>query len=190
MTLTSIDICSAALVKLGAASISSFDEETTEADVANTLYEVTRDGLLGLHPWSFALDYADLPIAKMPAADGFDTAFGLPGDLLKSISVSGASGGHLPYQIKNGVLHLAGGDVARLHYIKRPDEGDFPSYFVSALVNRLAAEFCLPLTENAARSELLFKLADAELSLAKLIDSHQDTPPRVEDFTLIGRTSL
>jgi len=41
------------------------------------------------------------------------------------------------------------------------------------------------LTENASRSELLLKLADTELKLAKLIDSQQDTPQRVEDFRLI-----
>jgi hypothetical protein len=28
-------------------------------------------------------------------------------------------------------------------------------------------------------------LADDELRLAKLIDSQQDTPPKVEDFTLV-----
>jgi hypothetical protein len=53
------------------------------------------------------------------------------------------------------------------------------------LVARLAAEFCLPLTENSSRAERLSRLADAELKVAKLVDSQQDTPPRVEDFTLI-----
>ena len=67
----------------------------------------------------------------------------------------------------------------------RPSEGDFPPYFNAALVARLAAEFCLPLTENSSRAERLSRLADAELKVAKLVDSQQDTPPRVEDFTLI-----
>jgi hypothetical protein len=52
-------------------------------------------------------------------------------------------------------------------------------------VARLAAEFCLPLTENSARAERLTQLADDELRLARLVDSQQGTPGKVEDFTLI-----
>jgi hypothetical protein len=52
-------------------------------------------------------------------------------------------------------------------------------------VARLAAEFCLPLTENSSRAERLARLAEDELRLARLVDSQQDTPPRVEDFSLI-----
>jgi hypothetical protein len=62
---------------------------------------------------------------------------------------------------------------------------DFPAFFVSALVARLAAEFCLPLTENSNRAERLARLADDELRLARLVDSQQSTPGKVEDFTLI-----
>ena len=56
---------------------------------------------------------------------------------------------------------------------------------MSALVARLAAEFCLPLTENSTRAERLARLADDELRLARLVDSQQSTPAKVEDFTLI-----
>jgi hypothetical protein len=55
-----------------------------------------------------------------------------------------------------------------------------------ALVARLAAEFCIPLTENSSRAEVLFRLAESELRLARLIDSQQDTPKAIEDFTLTG----
>jgi hypothetical protein len=52
-------------------------------------------------------------------------------------------------------------------------------------VARLAAEFCLPLTENSTRTERLARIAEDELRLARLVDSQQHTPGRVEDFTLI-----
>jgi hypothetical protein len=58
-------------------------------------------------------------------------------------------------------------------------------FFVSALVARLAAEFCLPLTENSSRAERLSRLAEDELRLARLVDSQQHTPGRVEDFSLV-----
>jgi hypothetical protein len=88
------------------------------------------------------------------------------------------------YQIVNRQLHSDAEEVV-LRYLFRPSEGDFPPFFVSALVARLAAEFCLPLTENSTRAERLIALADDELRLARLVDSQQATPGKVEDFTLI-----
>ena len=189
MSLSSVELCSAALVKLGAASISSFNEGTTEAEVAKTLYDVVRDGLIGLHPWSFATAHAELTLLPTTPSTDFDYAFDLPTDLIKVVSAGDEERGRgAVFQIIGRELHSNHEEIT-LTYIKRADEADFPAYFVSALINRLAAEFCLPLTENASRADLLFKLADTELRLAKLIDSQQDTPPRIEDFTLIEARS-
>jgi hypothetical protein len=185
MPLSNVELCSAALVKLGAESISSFADATTEASIAKTLYDIARDGLLGAHPWSFATAHAELVQLPTEPLTDFKYAFELPTDFIKALSAGNECRGRgAIYQIIGREVHTNYGDVT-FAYIKRADEADFPPYFVSALVNRLAAEFCLPLTENSSRSELLFKLADTELKLAKLIDSQQDTPPRVEDFTLI-----
>ena len=185
MPLSNVELCSVALVKLGAKAISSFTDGTAEADVAGTLYDVVRDGLLGVHPWSFATAHAELvQLPSTPLTD-FQYAFELPTDFIKALSAGDECRGRgAVYQVVGREVHTNYEELT-FAYIKRADEADFPSYFVSALVNRLAAEFCLPLTENASRSELLFKVADTELKLARLIDSQQDTPPRVEDFTLI-----
>ena len=185
MSLSNVELCSAALVKLGAEGITSFADGTTEADVAGTLYDIIRDGLLGSHPWSFATAHDELVQLPTAPITDFEHAFELPTDFIKALSAGDEcrSRGAI-YQIIGREVHTNYEELT-LAYIKRVDEADFPPYFVSALVNRLAAEFCLPLTENASRSDLLFKLADTELKLAKLIDSQQDTPPRVEDFTLI-----
>lgn len=50
---------------------------------------------------------------------------------------------------------------------------------------RLAAEFCIPLTENASRAEMLFRLAEGELRTARQIDSQQASPRAIEGFPLI-----
>jgi hypothetical protein len=190
MSLSNVELCSAALVKLGAAGITSFNDGTTEADVAKTLYDIIRDTLFGVHPWSFATAHAELALLPAAPLTDFDYAFELPVDFIKALSVGDKERSRgVVYQIIGNELHTNYEEVI-LAYIRRADEAIFPTYFLSALINRLAAEFCLPITENTSRSELLFKLADTELRLAKLIDSQQDTPPRVEDFTLIeARTS-
>jgi len=185
MPLSNVELCSAALVKLGAEGISSFNDGTTEADVAATLYDIILDGLLAAHPWSFATARAEVVQLSDTPLTEFEYAFEIPADFIKALSAGDECRGRgAVYQIIGREIHTNYEELI-LSYIKRADEADFPAYFVSALVNRLAAEFCLPLTENASRSDLLFKVADTELRLAKLIDSQQDTPPRVEDFTLI-----
>ena len=50
---------------------------------------------------------------------------------------------------------------------------------------RLAAEFCLPLTESATRATALYQLADQEFRRARLIDGQQDTRSGFERFSLI-----
>ena len=72
-----------------------------------------------------------------------------------------------------------------LTYVGRPAEEDFPAFFDQALIARLAAEFCIPLTENSSRAELLSRLAETEFRRPRLIDAQQDSQPGFEDFTLI-----
>ena len=72
-----------------------------------------------------------------------------------------------------------------LSYIFRPDESAFPAFFAAALATRLAAEFCIPLTENTGRAQQLLAQAEAELRGARRTDSQQATPRAFEDFPLV-----
>lgn len=62
-------------------------------------------------------------------------------------------------------------------------DGEYPLYFQQALTARLVAEICLPITESSSRSEVLHRVAAAELRLAKLVHSQQCRPeaPEHED---------
>ncbi|MBC8337139.1 MAG: hypothetical protein H8E39_00470 [Alphaproteobacteria bacterium] len=185
MALSSIALSSRALLKLGADTIASFDEGTAEAEIAANLYPSTRDALLSGHPWSFATAQADLPrLTAEPVAD-FDYAFQLPADFLRALSAGPSGRGRgITYRIVESRLHANYPDVV-LSYIFRPTETEFPPFFDQTLIARLAAEFCIPLTESTSRSESLHKLADGEFRRAKMIDSQQDTPGRIEDFSLV-----
>jgi hypothetical protein len=186
MSLTALALCSRALLRLGAQPVASLTEGSAEAEVAANLYPGTRDALLSAHPWSFATGQAELPrLSTAPLAD-FANAFQLPGNFLRALSAGAAGRGRgAPYRIQEGRLH-ADAEAVTLTYIFRPDESAFPPFFAAALVARLAAEFCLPLTESAARAEVLFRLAEQELRAARQVDSQQDTPRGIEDFPLIS----
>jgi hypothetical protein len=151
MALSSIAICSRALLKLGADTIASFEEGTAEAEVSANLYPSLRDALLSAHPWSFAT--GQITLAKLtaePLAD-FDNAYQLPADFLRAMSagVEGRGRG-LDYRIHERRLY-ANVEPVTLTYIFRPDETAFPPFFDQALIARLSAEFCIPLSVSNLR---------------------------------------
>lgn len=186
MALNAIALCSRALLKIGASPISGFEEGTPESIVASTLYPSLRDAMLSAHPWSFATRQAELPrLAEAPKAD-FTNAYQLPPDFLRALSAGdGGRGRGSDYQIRGRMLHTDRPSIV-LTYIYRPTEVDFPAFFDHALIARMAAEFCLPLTENASRCEMLAKIAEEEFRKARLIDGQQDVPPAFEGFNLVG----
>jgi hypothetical protein len=185
MALSPVALAARALIKIGAAPIAAFDDGTVEAEVARNLYPSTRDALLSAHPWSFASAQAELPRLVAPPLADFDFAYQLPADFLRALSAgAGDYGRGLDYRIAERRLHTDAERVI-LTYVYRPDEGAFPPFFDQALIARLAAEFCVPLTESTARAEALAAAAEDEFRRAKTIDSQQDVPGRIEDFSLV-----
>ena len=151
MALSSIAICSRALLKLGADTIASFEEGTAEAEISANLYPSLRDAMLSAHPWSFATGQMTLAkLAAEPLAD-FDNAYQLPADYLRAMSagVEGRGRG-LDYRIHERRLY-ANVEPVTVAYIFRPDETAFPPFFDQALIARLSAEFCIPLSVSNLR---------------------------------------
>lgn len=185
MNYSSISLCSKALLKIGASSITSFEEGTAEGEVAANLYPYIRDGLLSSYPWSFAVSQIQLGrLETAPIAD-YQYAYLLPSDFLRIISAGNQGRGQgIEYRIVEDKLHTDMPSV-NLTYIYRPDESIFPAYFCEALINKLAFEFCIPLTESSTRAEFLNKIAEESITKARLIDSQQATPRCFEDFTLV-----
>jgi hypothetical protein len=186
MALSALAMCSRALLKIGAATIASFDEGTAEAEVAANLFPSTRDALVSSYPWSFATGQRPLArLAASPVAD-FRHAFQLPADFLRALSAGAAGrGAGVEYRIAEDRVH-ADEDALTLTYIFRPSDESLPPFFQSALIARLAAEFTIPLTENTSRAQMLYELAERELRGARLTDSQQDRPPALADFPLIS----
>ena len=57
------------------------------------------------------------------------------------------------------------------------------------LIVRLAAEFCIPLTDSTSRSEVLTRLAESGFQQAKIIDGQQESSVHLEDFSLVEARS-
>jgi hypothetical protein len=186
MALSALVLCSRALLKIGAQPVASLEEGTAEAEVAANLYPAVRDAMLSAHPWSFASGQMELPrLLETPVAD-YCYAFQLPVDFLRALSAGRPGAGRgIDYRLSENRLHSNQPKVT-LSYLFRPAESEFPPFFASALVTRLAAEFCIPLTESTSRADMLHRLADAEFRQARLTDSQQNTVRAIEDFPLIS----
>lgn len=185
MALSSIALCARALLKIGCRSITSFDEGTAEAEISGNMYEPIRDALLSSNPWTFATAQRTLTrLEAQPIAD-YDYAYQLPGDFLRALSAGAGRGHGLDYRIHERRLHTNATEVV-LTYIFRPLESEFPPFFDQALIARLAAEFCIPMTDSTSRFDALLKNAEIEFKRAKLVDAMQESPQAIDDYTLIG----
>lgn len=185
MALSDIGLCARALVRIGALPITSFDDGSAEAEVAAILYPTVRDALLSSYPWTFASGQVALNVLSSPPLSDFEYGYALPNDYLRAVSLgAGGSSKGVPYRISRNVLHTDTQDVT-LSYVFRPDESEFPPYFDQALIAKLAAEFCIPITESTSRADALFGIAEKEYARARQIDAQSETPNRLDDFTLI-----
>jgi len=186
MALSDIGLCARALIKIGAAPITSFSDGTAESEIAGALFPQIRDALLSAYAWSFATGQIVLDELQAPPIADYTYAFQLPNDFLRALSAgSGSRGRGLNYRITNGALHTNAPDVV-LTYIYRPDEDSFPPYFDQVLIARLAAEFTIPVTENTSRADSMMSIADREYAKARQIDAQQDSPSQIDDFSLIN----
>ena len=183
--LNDIGLCSRALIKIGAKPIASFMDGSAESEIAGLLYGPARDGVLSSYAWSFATAQVKLVrLEATPVAD-YQYAYQLPNDFLRARSAgSNGRGRGLNFRIFRDTLQTDAEDVV-LTYIYRVAEENCPAYFDAVVITRLSAEFCIPLTENTSRADVVIKLADQEFSKARQIDAQQDTPNRIEDFSLI-----
>lgn len=184
MALTDIALCARALIRLGAQPITSFDDGSAESEICGALYVPTRDALLSAYGWSFATGQVELvKLDETPIAD-YQHVFALPNDFLRALTAgTGPKARGLDYRIMRGKLY-ANAQKVILTYIFLPDESEFPPFFDGALIARLTAELCIPLTENTSRFETLMKLAETEFARARQIDAQQDRPGRIERFPL------
>lgn len=184
MALSPVALCSRALMKIGAQPIQSFYDDRAEAEFALALFAPTRDALLSAYPWRFAVTHTTLPRLETPPLADFAYAYQLPVDCLRVLSVGdGGSSRGVVFRRQGNTLH-SDADNLVLAYIFRPDDETAPAYFEQALMARLAAEFCLPLTENTSRADMLYRMAEREFEQAKRIDAQQDTPRALESFSL------
>lgn len=184
MSYNDVALCARALIRLGAKPISSFEDGSAESEICGALYPHARDALLSAYGWNFATGQVALSQLEETPIGGFKYAYALPNDCLRGLSAGDANISYgVDYKIMRGKLY-SNSDTITLTYIFRPDESEFPPFFQTALILRLAAELCIPLTENTSRFDAMMRIAETEFAKARQIDAQQDRPQRLRQFPL------
>ena len=155
---TPLDICSRALILIGADPISSFDDGTTEATVAVNMYEDVAQSALVNTRWRFATNQKVLNQLSDEPTGRYDLAYQLPSDLLMLHAVT-VNDNLIDYQMYGDKVFAdtSTQDVVIADYSFRANEETWPSYFTLAVEFSLAIIFATLISFSFAikyRSEL------------------------------------
>ena len=196
---TSLSICSDALLMLGAKPISSFDEGSDEASVANRLYTDIKNQALLMYPWSFS--FKKTPCARLitTPVNEYRYEYQLPGDRLTSPrAVYDTNATSVPprkeYRIIGDKI-LTDYEQIYIDYQYSVAEYDMPSYFVQLMKYMLTWHFALPITDQTDKSQYWQSVAVGSpadngrggyLRQAMNIDGQGNPSNAINDFSLIA----
>lgn len=177
------DIANLALSRLGNGPITSLDENSMAAETARFHYARTRDAVLEAHPWNFAIRRANLALDEDTPAFEYAYSFALPEDCLKVVRTDAEANGYTDtsYRIEGRSL-LCDDDTVMIEYVRKETNPDvFSALFIDLLAQRLAAEMCVRLTQNASLQKGLWDVYQTKLGEARTSDAQQGTPREAVD---------
>lgn len=193
MTVTStpasspIDVCSRALILVGAEPLSSFDDGNNEALIASNMYEdVARSSLVNTR-WRFATNQAVLNRLTDAPLGRFDAAYQLPSDWLMSHVVT-VNDTPIEYQTYGDKLFCNEDSTSELvlDFTFRANESDWPSYFCLAVEYELASVFAVSLARDQGLAQLMSQQAAATMMKARNLDSQQQTTRKLSTSRFIA----
>ena len=184
---SSIDICSRALILIGAEPITSFTDGTTESLVASNLYEdICRSALLNCR-WRFATDQKVLNRRTDAPTGRYDFAYQLPNDNLIVHAIT-VNDNLVEYQIYGDMVYADTdqADTVIADYTFRQTEENFPAYFTIALQYALALAFASSIARDATMVTQMSALADRAMMKARSVDSQQQTTRKLVSTRFIA----
>lgn len=197
MAWSAVDICNLALTRLGASSISSLDETSTEAVKAKAVYDHVREATLRALPWGWATRTRALAQTAQTVPP-WAFAYAYPSDCLEARRLVDPTSRnrHPPF------TRASGGDGARLICTDLPravlvytatitDLSVADPLFRDAMAWRLAAELAWPLTNSTDRANSTVKMYQTAIAQAAVANGNEAQAPEPDPATwLTARADL
>jgi hypothetical protein len=189
-----VSICNQALGLLGQPAIVSLDQNNTQSRWMANNYQFIRDTVMEARMWSFAVDRKMSTVADL---DEWEISYvhQMPVEWLMVYRVFSDVGGYGPEDwtisdpwMREGNTILAADSTVYLWGVKRiVDTGKFSMLFTQALAARIAADACIPLTENRQLQADMWNLYQAKMVEAGTVDSMQGLNQKIRSGNLTTR---
>lgn len=170
-----LDVINQAVILLGDTPIISLDtDDGAAAQASDLIYERLVKSMFTVDAYKFRFAVKQFRLNKMAAPPmdseegGYKFAYSLPSDFLTLVRMNI----RCDYDIYGNQLRTNADDVI-LDYVARIDESLWPPYFEEMVVYRLAADMCMPVTDNATLADRLLMKYEASKRTAKAVDSKQ-----------------
>ena len=182
-----VQICNLALSRLGANTITSLTDGTTEAKLCNTLFSDLADEVMVEGSWSTTIARASL--SRTTNTPTFEYAYEhqLPVDpkCLKVLNIEESQPGSINYRIEGDKL-LSDEATIKIRYVSRlADTEDWGTLLTRAFVSRLASELAYALTGDNSKADIEFKRYKVFLGEGLAIDGQQGSKAFVTASDLI-----
>ena len=178
--LAKVDVMNMALDILEEDVLTSPGDDRQVARLLDRNYDPTRDELLRLHPWNFALGLAALAEDGTTPAFGWGKRYKLPTDCLRLLPVQKDgkfNGAPVPHEVVGSYVHTDATAPLKIRYTKRVENpGEFDPLFARALSGRMAWYVAHAITHKQSYSDRAGNIYQTVLDEAKLIDGLEGTP--------------
>ena len=188
MATSEVSLCNSALALLAANRITALgDDSQEESLICEDLFPEVRDQIIESNDWTFATERIQLGASASSPVFGFDYEATLPSEVLRVLGVW-----EDPDSDKRGKYKVEGSTIRTdfspvyVKYIKQiTDVTKISPMARKAIYLELAAQLCVPLTEDMKRQENLSKMATFALDEAAALDGIQGSQERVTSDAFI-----
>lgn len=181
-----VQICSNALLTLGASAISSFSDGSAFATAAGNMWPTVRDAVLASHPWKCASKQQTISPESTNYSFDWDYSFKLPSDCLRVLSIGKERDDDPDYEVMDGRV-LTNEAIVYLRYVYQlTDVTKYDAMLTQTMTSAMAAYMAYTVTKAQTVQDAMFKLFQFNLKTARTTQGQQDTGQISDQSVLIA----
>jgi hypothetical protein len=188
MAFSDIDICNLALSRMGASRISSFSDNTLEAQECNAVYNMVKRYVQAKGPWACNKLRVNLPQTTITPAFGFAYAYQMPvsPECLRMLKINEDQTSDINFQIENGLLLCDEPSVSILYLGLIDDPIKFGPYLEESIVDHLVAQMNYKFTGQLSGAQQAIQYAANNMKELLTLDSLQGNHDTLPSDTYIN----
>lgn len=191
MAATAVSIASNALLRLGAETISSFDEADQDgsnierARLAANLWPTVRQQILRAHLWNCAIKRVMLsPLADTPEF-GWGYQFQRPSDWIRTVSVGDDDCDRFNFRAEGGRFLSNEPRIPLVYVFDNDNPATYDASLIGVLELAMAAALAYPVTNSTSLAEAMSQAMTQALIQARAYDAQDEPPQTLGDFPLL-----